>query len=155
MEGPHPGRSPVQDVLRNHRADTHSHVGGTRRPHPPGGHTWGEKTVIREYTLHLKGVPVLSEISSDPRIPDYGKSLTLRCDVDGCNPGHTPEVIWSEGGTVLRREEQRVTRGRGDVLSCSLTFTPTAENSGRVYTCRVTHRNMEHSSAKNLHLRLP
>ncbi|XP_040190439.1 hemicentin-1-like isoform X2 [Rana temporaria] len=117
--------------------------------------THGGKTIKKDYPLHLKGLPVLSEISSDPWNPDYGRSLTLRCDVTGCDPGETPEVTWSESGRDLGKGQQRVTRGSGGVLSCSLTITPTAENYGKVYSCRTTHKEMTNPIEKKIHLRLP
>ncbi|XP_077309820.1 hemicentin-1-like isoform X2 [Lithobates pipiens] len=119
------------------------------------GITHGGKTFQKEYPLHLKGFYKLSEISSDPRIPDYGRSLTLRCDVTGCNPGDTPEVTWSGTGGVPAKGQQRETRGGGDVLSCYLTITPTARDYGKVYTCRVKHKQLENPIEKKLHLRLP
>ncbi|XP_077309824.1 hemicentin-1-like [Lithobates pipiens] len=118
--------------------------------------THSGKTFTKEYPLHLKGFPVLSEISSDPRNPDYGRSLTLHCDLTGCDPGDTPEVTWSESGRDLGKGQQRVTRGGGgDVLSCSLTITPTAQNYGKVYSCRVKHKDMKNPIEKKIHLRLP
>ncbi|XP_040190440.1 uncharacterized protein LOC120921982 isoform X3 [Rana temporaria] len=99
----------------------------------------------------LKGHLVVGEISSDPRNPDYGRPVTLRCDVIGCNPGDTPEVTWSGAGRDLGKGE---TRGSGDVLSCSLTITPTALDYGKVYTCRVTLGKMQPITTKSC-LRLP
>ncbi|CAI9618185.1 unnamed protein product [Staurois parvus] len=101
------------------------------------------KRFTKKTLINFKGLYVLSEISSDPRIPDYGRPVTMRCDVAGCDPGHTPEVTWSERGRELGKHQQRVTRGSGDVLSCSLTITPTAQDYGKVYTCSVTQRGMQ------------
>ncbi|XP_073460042.1 hemicentin-1-like isoform X3 [Aquarana catesbeiana] len=117
--------------------------------------THGGKTIVKEYPLHLKGLPVVSEIYSDRRNPDYGKPLTLRCDVIGCNPRDTPEVTWSGSGGVLEKGQQRETRGGGDNLSCSLTITPTARDYGKVYSCRVTCKGMKNPIEKKIHLRLP
>ncbi|PIO11896.1 hypothetical protein AB205_0051410, partial [Aquarana catesbeiana] len=100
------------------------------------------------------GLYVVSEISSDPDIPVYGSPVTLSCDVIGCDPGDTPEVTWSENGRDLEKGEQRETRGSGDVLSCSLTITPTARDYGKIYTCRVTQRGMQPITKESC-LRLP
>ncbi|XP_077309823.1 hemicentin-1-like [Lithobates pipiens] len=112
------------------------------------------KRFTKRTIINFKGRLQVSEISSDPDIPDYGRSVTLRCDVIGCDSADTPEVTWSENGRDLGKGQQKVTRGGGDVLSCSLTITPTARDYGKIYICRVTQRDMQPITRESC-LRLP
>ncbi|XP_072277683.1 natural cytotoxicity triggering receptor 3 ligand 1, partial [Pyxicephalus adspersus] len=106
------------------------------------------KHVTKNKILIMKGFPVVSEIISDPKEAEYGKALTLRCNVIGCNPGDITGVTWSGGG------EQRVIPGSDDSSSCTLTFIPTAQYYGKVYICTVTHKRMK-PFTKHFSLQLP
>ncbi|KAM5138271.1 uncharacterized protein ACMZJ9_016874 [Mantella aurantiaca] len=106
------------------------------------------KHFTKKTFINFTGLPVLSEISSDPIIPDYGRPVTLRCDVTGCNPGDISKVVWSETG------QQRQVPGSGDVLSCYLIITPTARVYAKTITCSVTKTAME-AITKDTCMRLP
>ncbi|KAM5138270.1 uncharacterized protein ACMZJ9_016873 [Mantella aurantiaca] len=107
------------------------------------------KTYTKVYLLSKKGILGLSEIVSDPIAPDYGRPVTLRCDVTDCNPGDISEFKWSEKG------EQRQVPGSGNILSCYLTITPTARDYGHFITCSVTQKGIKEPFVRKILLKLP
>ncbi|XP_071987648.1 uncharacterized protein [Engystomops pustulosus] len=112
------------------------------------------KTIERTFRMVLGDSPILSEITSDPRDPHYGQSVTLRCQVTGdCDP-RDMAVKWLKGEKPLEKgegAEKRITEKDGSV-SCSLQITATALDYGRSYSCNVTHKGVPHSKKHYVHL---
>ncbi|XP_068117208.1 uncharacterized protein [Hyperolius riggenbachi] len=113
------------------------------------------RAIKREFTMLLKGFPVVGEITSDPRIAEYGRTLTLLCHVIGCDLRDITRVTWADGGGQAVRGQQKETRGTGESLACTLMITPTAEDYGRVYTCSAQHKTMIQPITRTICLKLP
>ncbi|XP_075043673.1 uncharacterized protein LOC142103528 [Mixophyes fleayi] len=111
------------------------------------------KTMKKTFILKLKGIPILSQISSDPNNPSYGRPLTLRCNVIGCRREDIT-VDWLENDKQLERHRATVTVEK-DSLSCVLNITPTAEDYGKHYTCSVTHKDIAEPVRKQIYLTFP
>ncbi|KAG8542841.1 hypothetical protein GDO81_025988 [Engystomops pustulosus] len=112
------------------------------------------KTIERTFRMVLGGSPVLSEITSDPRDPHYGQSVTLRCQVTGdCDP-RDMAVKWLKGDKPLEKgegAEKRITEKDGSV-SCSLQITATALDHRGSYSCSVTHEGKTLRKKHYVHL---
>ncbi|XP_056410416.1 uncharacterized protein LOC130344663 [Hyla sarda] len=115
------------------------------------------KTIVRKYKLILKGFPVLSDITSEPRNPIYGHPVTLSCKVTNAKPQDI-KVQWTKGEKPLGKgqgEEKQITEEDGSV-SCSLRIrTTTALDYGKDYTCSVRHKDMKETIRKNHYIALP
>ncbi|XP_075043668.1 uncharacterized protein LOC142103524 [Mixophyes fleayi] len=111
------------------------------------------ETVKKYFTMSLRGIPILSKISSDPNNPSYGRPLTLRCNVIGCRREDIM-VDWLENDKQLERHRATVTVEK-ESLSCVLNITPTAEDYGKHYTCSVTHKDITEPIRKQICLSLP
>ncbi|XP_068116561.1 hemicentin-1-like [Hyperolius riggenbachi] len=116
--------------------------------------THAAKMITKEFIMKLKGFPVVGDITSDPRIGEYGKPLTLTCRVTGGDLSDISKVTWAYGGQ-LAREKQKETQATGESLVCTLMITPTAEDYGRIYTCSIHYKSMQLPFTRNVTLRLP
>ncbi|XP_068116560.1 uncharacterized protein [Hyperolius riggenbachi] len=117
--------------------------------------THSGRAIKREFTMLLKGFPVVSEITSDPRIGEYGRPLILHCHVTGCDLRDITRVTWACGEEQLTRGQQKQTGDTGESLACTLIITLTAEDYSRLYTCSVHHRNMTQPITRTICLQLP
>ncbi|XP_041445579.1 uncharacterized protein LOC108713703 isoform X1 [Xenopus laevis] len=110
------------------------------------------KINTKDFTMKLKGLPVIGEIFCNKYPPKYGEPLTLSCEVSGCN-GRDVTVEWQMGNDpITMRAETQIKR---DSVSFLLTLTPTAEHYGKLFTCLIKHKDLPELIKKNICLKFP
>ncbi|XP_031756205.1 uncharacterized protein LOC105945667 [Xenopus tropicalis] len=115
--------------------------------------THSMEMTIRTYHLKLKGFPDIKDITCNTNPPIYGKPLTLSCEVIGCDICDVT-AEWRVSGEPIERE-MRNTEINQNSVSFILTLTPTAEHCGKVVSCWVKRRDLQHPLKKNYLLKLP
>ncbi|XP_031756201.1 uncharacterized protein LOC116410225 isoform X1 [Xenopus tropicalis] len=115
--------------------------------------THSMEMTIRTYHLKLKGFPDIKDITCNTNPPIYGKPLTLSCEVIGCDICDVT-AEWRVSGEPIERE-MRNTEINQNSVSFILTLTPTAEHCGKVVSCWVKRKDLQHPLKKNYLLKLP
>uniref|UniRef100_A0A8C3S7B7 Ig-like domain-containing protein n=1 Tax=Chelydra serpentina TaxID=8475 RepID=A0A8C3S7B7_CHESE len=106
---------------------------------PSSSAVLGSALTLRSRSLPL--VPAAPRLSVPQRSAGTGTASSFPCHVWGFYPGDVT-VTWLRDGRVLtdvtRSAPQRNSDGTFN-LTLTYTFTPTASDSGSIFSCHVTH----------------
>ncbi|XP_069479877.1 natural cytotoxicity triggering receptor 3 ligand 1 [Ambystoma mexicanum] len=110
------------------------------------------------YHMILKDMPVLKDITLEPKEVVYGQPVTLSCQVMGCDPSDVT-VSWFEKDTQIVKGLR--THGSppssNDAVTSTyylLEITPSALHFNRELVCKVKHKNLQQTFTKQIYLPL-
>uniref|UniRef100_UPI00398EEC08 uncharacterized protein n=1 Tax=Pristiophorus japonicus TaxID=55135 RepID=UPI00398EEC08 len=110
------------------------------------------------FTLHLGGIPIVSDIILEPEIPSYGQPLLLQCVVSN----FSPKIISTNWlmddkpvhNGVKNTDPEKEEGGYYRLVSC-LKLTPTALDHNKEFAFVLEHKALSNSIKKQLYLTLP
>lgn len=110
----------------------------------PQGSAPCQTVTVAELTLHSRSLPLFPaapRLSVPRRAAGRGTASAFPCHVRGFYPGDVT-VTWLRDGRVLTDVTPSAPQRNPDGtfnLTLTYTFTPTASDSGSLFSCRVSH----------------
>eukprot|EP00062_Callorhinchus_milii_P003610 gi/632941108/ref/XP_007885687.1/ PREDICTED: uncharacterized protein LOC103174894 [Callorhinchus milii] len=109
-------------------------------------------------TLHLGGIPKISDIEFDSNEPSYGQPLVIRCCVTNFSP---KEIVttWLQGKTTISEGVRNIGPEKDEngyfQLTSFLTMTPTALDHNTTVSFLVKHKALQEPIQRDILLLLP
>ncbi|XP_041445583.1 uncharacterized protein LOC108713706 isoform X1 [Xenopus laevis] len=116
--------------------------------------THKKKTIKRSFTMKLKDLPDVTEVTYNKEENKPGKPVTLTCQLIGCNAQHFT-AQWQVGGAPIEKEMRAETQTGPDSVSFLLTLMPTAEHYGKLFTCLLRYKDLPQPIKKSIYLEQP